>query len=156
MGLQRVEIFYNFFVFVWICTIFSTSIIAFIQPIVLNIYEIELEIPNALTGIDLVCSRMMSSLPFVAIAAWASSIASNHRKSAVRFKQFEMDVAAFEPSLEDVKVEDRTAAKLEFMKTMFGKNHDVVDPTTADMLKKVLDSLGDLKTIFQKNLSNSN
>ncbi len=110
-----------FVVFVWICTIFSTSIIAFIQPIVLNIYEIELEIPNALTGIDLVCSRMMSSLPFVAIAAWASSIASNHRKSAVRFKQFEMDLAAFEPSLEDVKVEDRTAAKLEFMKTMFGK-----------------------------------
>jgi hypothetical protein len=128
---------------VWICTIFSTPIIAFMKPIVLKMYEIELEVPTALTGMDLLYARLMSSLPFIAIAAWASSIASNHRKSAIRFKQFEMDLAAFEPSLENVKVEDRTAAKLEFVKTTFGKNHDVVDPTTADLLKKVVDKLGD-------------
>ena len=128
---------------VWICTIFSTPIIAFMKPIVLKMYEIELEVPTALTGMDLLYARLMSSLPFIAIAAWASSIASNHRKSAIRFKQFEMDLAAFEPSLENVKAEDRTAAKLDFVKTTFGKNHDVVDPTTADLLKKVVDKLGD-------------
>jgi hypothetical protein len=127
----------------WICTIFSTPLITFIKPIVLKLYEIELQIPDASTGMDLFYSRLMSSLPFVAIAAWASSIASNHRKSAIRFKQFEMDLAAFEPSLENVDAAQRSAAKFEFVKTTFGKNHDVVDPTTADLLKKVIDKLGD-------------
>lgn len=127
----------------WICTIFSTPLITFIKPIVLKLYEIELQIPDASTGMDLFYSRLMSSLPFVAIAAWASSIASNHRKSAIRFKQFEMDLAAFEPSLENVESAKRSDAKLEFVKTTFGKNHDVVDPTTADLLKKVIDKLGE-------------
>lgn len=128
---------------VWVCTIFSTPIIAFLKPIVLKKYDIVLDVPVALTGLDLFYTRLMSSLPFIAIAAWASSIASNHRKSAIRFKQFEMDLAAFEPSLENVESIARSAAKLEFVKTTFGKNHDIVDPTTADLLKKVIDKLGD-------------
>ena len=113
------------------------------KPIFWKIFEIELDVPTTFTGVDLIYSRLLNSLPFIAIAAWTSSIASNHRKAAIRLKQFEMDLAAFEPSLENVGDPERSAAKLEFVKTTFGKNHDVVDPSTAELLKKVIDKLGD-------------
>lgn len=130
--------------FVWICTIFSTPIIIFIKPIILKSYGIELVVPSTLTGIDLLYSHFMSSLPFIAFAAWTSSVASNHRRTATRLKQFEMDLAAFEPSLENVDAANRSNAKLEFVKTTFGKNHDVIDPTTAELLKKAIEKLSEV------------
>jgi hypothetical protein len=130
--------------FVWICTIFSTPIIIFIKPIILKSYGIELVAPSTLTGIDLLYSNFMSSLPFIAFAAWTSSVASNHRRTATRLRQFEMDLAAFEPSLENVDAANRSNAKLEFVKTTFGKNHDVIDPTTAELLKKAIEKLSEV------------
>jgi hypothetical protein len=135
----------------WFVVIFSNSFLTFIDPIVYALWGFELKIAEPATGADLLYERVMSSLPFIAFAAWTSSIASNHRKSALRYKQFELDLAAFEPSLEHADPAARAQAKLEFVKNTFGKNHDVVDPTTADLFKKSLDGITDLaKTLAEK------
>ena len=127
----------------WFVVIFSHSFLTFIDPIVYALWGFVLKIAEPATGADLLYERVMSSLPFIAFAAWTSSIASNHRKSALRYKQFELDLAAFEPSLEHADPAARAQAKLEFVKTTFGKNHDVVDPTTADLLKNLINKLGE-------------
>lgn len=135
----------------WFVVIFSNSILTFIDPIVYALWGFELKIAEPATGADLLYERVMSSLPFIAFAAWTSSIASNHRKSALRYKQFELDLAAFEPSLEHADPAARAQAKLEFVKNTFGKNHDITDPSTAEFMKKSFDNVTDIaKTLAEK------
>lgn len=135
----------------WFVAIFSNSFLTFIDPIVYALWGFELKIAEPATGADLLYERVMSSLPFIAFAAWTSSIASNHRKSALRYKQFELDLAAFEPSLEHADPAARAQAKLEFVKNTFGKNHDITDPSTAEFMKKSFDNVTDIaKTLAEK------
>lgn len=69
---------------------------------------------------DFLLIRLVASIPFIAFMMFAGFKAKNHRKMELKYRQFELELAAFEPNLPSLQKEIRSFAKLMFIQKTFG------------------------------------
>jgi hypothetical protein len=86
--------------------------------------------------------RFVAAIPFVAFMTFAGFKAKHHRAMELKYRQFELELAAFEPNLASLPSDVRGFAKLMFVQKTFG-NFDAVaidQSLGLDDLKKLLTS----------------
>lgn len=100
--------------------------------------------------------RLVAALPFVAFMTFAGFKAKHHRAMELKYRQFELELAAFEPNLATLPESVRSFAKLMFVQKTFGN----IEGTTVEQkfgleeLKKLLtdtkESLETAETVIKK------
>jgi hypothetical protein len=104
--------------------------------------------------------RLVASLPFIAFMTFAGFKAKSHRKMELKYRQFELELAAFEPNLPTLQQEIRSFAKLMFIQKTFGNFDDKSGGQELDLdalsksisaTKKAIESVGkELKDLVKK------
>lgn len=84
--------------------------------------------------------RFIAAIPFVAFMTFAGFKAKHHRAMELKYRQFELELAAFEPNLASLPQDVRGFAKLMFIQKTFGNfEASTVDQSVSlDDLKKLL------------------
>jgi len=75
--------------------------------------------------------RTLLVSPFIAFMTFAGFKAKNHRKMELTYRQFELELAAFEPNLKGLDENVRAYAKLAFVQKIFGRG-DISSSKDAD------------------------
>jgi hypothetical protein len=95
--------------------------------------------------------RLVASVPFIAFMTFAGFKAKSHRKMELKYRQFELELAAFEPNLSTLQKEVRSFAKLMFIQKTFGNFDDKSGTQELDLealaksinaTKKAIESVG--------------
>ena len=84
--------------------------------------------------------RLIASLPFVAFMTFAGLKAKSHRTMELKYRQFALELATFEPNLQGVEKDVRGFAKLLFMQKTFGNidsTQMTEDPSLETMKKNI-------------------
>lgn len=86
--------------------------------------------------------RLIASLPFVAFMTFAGFKAKSHRTMELKYRQFALELATFEPNLQGVDQDIRGYAKLLFIQKTFGNTDPTGKPEEMDLeaMKKNIES----------------
>lgn len=86
--------------------------------------------------------RLIASLPFVAFMTFAGFKAKSHRTMELKYRQFALELAAFEPNLQGVEKDVRGFAKLLFMQKTFGNidSPETTEDTSLEAMKNKIES----------------
>ncbi len=103
--------------------------------------------------------RIIVSLPFIAFMFFAGFKAKSHRKMELKYRQFALELASFEPNLQGVDQDARGFAKLLFMQKTFGNidTNEKFEKIDLDAISKNIESfktgINSVKEIVKKTTS---
>jgi hypothetical protein len=119
-----------FFIFTWL-VFFNSDLVSYFDKNSANdkIYEFLL-------------FRLIASLPFVAFMFFAGFKAKSHRTMELKYRQFALELATFEPNLQSVEEDIRGFAKLLFIQKTFGNMGatEKTDEITLENMKNSIES----------------
>jgi len=101
----------------------------------------------------LITVKLITSLPFIGFMTFAGFKAKNHRKMELKYRQFELELAAFEPNLSNLDKDMRSFAKLMFIQKTFGHvdNHNDIDESSIEKFLAGIDKLTNgFKSLIEK------
>ncbi len=94
---------------------------------------------------SIILIRVLFAIPFISFMVYAGIKAKNHRKMELRYRQFDLELAAFEPNLPNLDESMRSLAKLAFIQKTFGR----FDEDDKDLELPSLEKLKELADVFK-------